>query len=338
MSFWNNQPVQRDITQTLDSIIDPTVLDNPPQYNIKLLPGFEWCEITPDELKSFLDEQYYYSYSKNLIESLMVNNLFNVGVKVNGRIVGSIIGTPMRIRVRQNVISVLSINFLCVHQKLRGKRLAPVLIKEISIRARHDGIMYAIYTGPRDLHTSICDVRYYHRPLDMPRLIQCGMCDQSECDHPLPPTTYSKWQEAENEVDIRYITSLLSETKGDLQRIWTHSEVQRELVNGGDGMHTFVSESGFISFYGMKSKIGVDIATLYAYHVVEPGNLQQLLTDALILAKQLGYHVMNAFDIGDHLELLNTLKFTRGTGLLSYYLYNFNCRSIDNLDVNLVMI
>ncbi len=38
-------------------------------------------------------------------------------------------GVPATVRARQTSISMVEINFLCVHKKLRQKRLAPVLIK-----------------------------------------------------------------------------------------------------------------------------------------------------------------------------------------------------------------
>ena len=39
------------------------------------------------------------------------------------------------------------INFLCVHKKLRSKRLAPVLIKEITRRSHLEGVFQATYTA-----------------------------------------------------------------------------------------------------------------------------------------------------------------------------------------------
>lgn len=39
------------------------------------------------------------------------------------------------------------INFLCVHKKLRSKRLAPLLIKEVTRRVNLCGIWQAAYTA-----------------------------------------------------------------------------------------------------------------------------------------------------------------------------------------------
>lgn len=46
-----------------------------------------------------------------------------------------------------SVHKLTEINFLCVHKKLRSKRLAPVLIKEITRRSHLEGVFQAAYTG-----------------------------------------------------------------------------------------------------------------------------------------------------------------------------------------------
>ena len=41
----------------------------------------------------------------------------------------------------------VEINYLCVHKKLRSKRVAPVLIKEITRRVNLTGVFQAVYTA-----------------------------------------------------------------------------------------------------------------------------------------------------------------------------------------------
>jgi len=53
----------------------------------------------------------------------------------------------------------VEINFLCVHKKLRSKRLAPVLIKEITRRSHLQGIFQAVYTAGIVLPKPICSAR-----------------------------------------------------------------------------------------------------------------------------------------------------------------------------------
>lgn len=42
---------------------------------------------------------------------------------------------------------IVEINFLCIHKKLRSKRLAPVMIREITRRVNMLGIFQAVYTA-----------------------------------------------------------------------------------------------------------------------------------------------------------------------------------------------
>lgn len=63
------------------------------------------------------------------------------------------------------------VNFLCVHKKLRSKRLAPVLIKEVTRQCHLKGIFQAIYTAGVVLPTPISTCRYFHRSLNVPKLV-----------------------------------------------------------------------------------------------------------------------------------------------------------------------
>ena len=50
-------------------------------------------------------------------------------VKSSNKLVGFISGIPAAMAVRGTRVRMVEINFLCVHKKLRAKRLAPVLIR-----------------------------------------------------------------------------------------------------------------------------------------------------------------------------------------------------------------
>ena len=54
----------------------------------------------------------------------------------------------------------VEINFLCVHKKLRTKRLAPVLIKEITRRVNLQGIFQAVYTAGVILPSPVSKCRF----------------------------------------------------------------------------------------------------------------------------------------------------------------------------------
>ena len=57
-------------------------------------------------------------------------------------------------------VPMVEINFLCVHKKLRLKRMAPVLIKEITRRVNLEGIFQAVYTAGVVLPGIVSKCRY----------------------------------------------------------------------------------------------------------------------------------------------------------------------------------
>lgn len=65
-----------------------------------------------------------------------------VGVRggKNNKLLAFISGIPVKVQARQQVTQMAEINFLCVHKKLRAKRLAPVLIKEVTRRIMKTGV------------------------------------------------------------------------------------------------------------------------------------------------------------------------------------------------------
>lgn len=101
---------------------------------------------------------------------------FHVGVRSSKskRLMALITGVPAVIRAHDKPVDMVEINFLCVHKKLRSKRLAPVLIKEITRRVNLSGVFQAVYTAGVVLPVPVAQCRYYHRLLDPKKLIEVG--------------------------------------------------------------------------------------------------------------------------------------------------------------------
>jgi glycylpeptide N-tetradecanoyltransferase len=102
---------------------------------------------------------------------------WHVGVRAtrSKKLVAFISGVPIALRVRAVVIEKSTeINFLCIHKKLRSKRLAPVLIEEVTRRCNLLGVYQAIYTGGIVLPKPVSSCRYFHRPLDWMKLYEAG--------------------------------------------------------------------------------------------------------------------------------------------------------------------
>lgn len=99
---------------------------------------------------------------------------WHVGVRAtkSRKLLAFISGVPVSLRVRSTTLRCTEINFLCVHKKLRSKRLAPVLIQEITRRCYLLGIYQAIYTAGIVLPKPVASCRYFHRTLDWLKLYE----------------------------------------------------------------------------------------------------------------------------------------------------------------------
>jgi len=250
---------------------------------------------------------------------------WHVGVRASKskKLVASISGVPTEIRVRDQKLKVTEINFLCIHKKLRSKRLAPVLIKEITRRCYLNGIYQAIYTGGTLLPTPVSSCRYYHRPLDWLKLYEVGFS-------PLPHGSTKARQISKNHLpyvtstpnlrpmeakDIDAVQDLLEryEKRFELNQAFNREEIEHWLLHKPEQkdqvVWSYVVEdpethmiTDFFSFYNLESTViqhpkhdNVRAAYLY-YYATETAftgdqkalkeRLLQLMNDALILAKK----------------------------------------------------
>ncbi|KAJ5128736.1 hypothetical protein N7448_002452 [Penicillium atrosanguineum] len=390
--FWQTQPVpsfedqknKKPVAQGPISIIDP---ERVPKTPGPLVDGFEWCtlDLTNDEelkeLYELLNNHYVeddnamfrFKYSQSFLHWALMSpgwkKEWHVGVRASKsrKLVASICGVPTELRVRGERIKVTEINFLCIHKKLRAKRLTPVLIKEITRRCYVNGIYQAIYTGGIILPTPVASCRYYHRPLDWLKLYEIGFSF-------LPHGSTKARQIAKNllpsnpeipglrpmEVkDIDAVYDLLERysLRFDMNQAFTREEIEHWLVYkeqpGKDQVvWSYVVEdpethkiTDFVSFYNLESTIidhskheTVRAAYLY-YYATESAftenqaalgaRLQHLINDALICAKQEKFDVFNALTLHDNPLFLEKLKFGAGDGSLHYYLYNYRCAPIN---------
>ena len=68
----------------------------------------------------------------------------------------------------------VEINFLCVHKKLRDKRIAPILIQEITRQVHLTNRWQAVYTAGKLLPRPVAVTQYFHRSLNPKKLVEVG--------------------------------------------------------------------------------------------------------------------------------------------------------------------
>lgn len=251
---------------------------------------------------------------------------WHVGVRASKsrKLVASICGVPADLSVREKPLRVTEINFLCIHKKLRSKRLAPVLIKEITRRCYLSGIYQAIYTGGIVLPTPVSSCRYFHRSLDWLKLYDVGFSGLSAgstkareiAKNQLPGHTSTPGLRPMQSKDIEAVRDLLNRylRRFELTQSFSDEEIDHLLLyKEAPGVEqvvwTYVVEepathkvTDFVSFYNIESTVirsdkHTNIKAAYLYYYAsemafaenENGlreRLQSLINDALILAKQ----------------------------------------------------
>ena len=262
--------------------------------------------------------------------------------------------------VRGQEIEMAEINFLCVHKKLRTKRLAPVLILEVTRRVNLHNIWQAIYTAGIVIPKPFSKTTYWHRNLNVKKLIDVGF---SSLPHKQTMARYQKLLKLPAEPTIKGIRPMEAKDMDQvhamlveyLAKFKTHFNFSKDELThfilpreGVIEAFVFEGENGevtdFFSFYSLPSSILKHVEekvlrVAYAFYTVAKKNsLYDVMHQALIIAKQKGYDVYNALDIMDNKEFLEEHKFGVGDGSLHYYFYNWRVPDIDPNQVSMVLV
>jgi glycylpeptide N-tetradecanoyltransferase len=301
-AFWDTQPVPKNSTaltpqktETEGEIEhrDPKDVQKEPY---SLPPGFEWSTVDvaadsqAEELYKLLGENYVednestfrFDYPVEFIRwALMVPGYkkeWHVGVRSqkNKKLLAFISGTPNKIKVSDKTVKMASVNYLCVNKKLREKRLAPVLIKELTRRINLSSVYQAVFTAGIVIPRPIATASYYHRSLNPKKLIEAGFsvlpAGESMAQH-------LKKQKIAKDSEISFTSGFIREmTTKDIPQVYAllkqhlekcklapkykQEDVGHLLLPNDRLVYTYVVENDqdkkvtdFISFYFLPSQI-----------------------------------------------------------------------------------
>ncbi|KAL4782685.1 Glycylpeptide N-tetradecanoyltransferase [Aspergillus varians] len=190
--FWQTQPVpQFDDNRRAEE--GPIILFDPEKVSEvpgPLADGYEWSTIDLDvpsqqeELYDLLAGHYVEDDQNNFRLEYSIPFLtwalkppgwrrdWHVCVRSSKTqsLVAFIAAVPATINIRDQSLEVAEIDFLCVHQELRARRLAPALIEELTRRCALAGLQHAVYTSGTILPRPISTCTYFHRPLNWKKL------------------------------------------------------------------------------------------------------------------------------------------------------------------------
>jgi glycylpeptide N-tetradecanoyltransferase len=275
------------------------------------------------------------------------------------KMVGFISAIPVHIYIYHTDVKMVEINFLCVEQKYRSHRLAPVLIKEITRRVHLQNLWQAVYTAGVLLPKPVAKCTYYHRNLNIQKLLDVKFTylspnlnlARAKGVYKLPKETSVPNIRPMEANDVDAVYNLLKEnmSKFKIKAYYSKEEVAHWMVPRKKVVYSYVifndknEVTDFISFYSLPSSVlNHDVHnTLYAaysfFNVATSITYKELIRNALILAKNEGFDVYNALNIMDNGSVFGDLLFGMGDGSLKYYFYNYQCPPVEPNELAIVL-
>ena len=271
-----DQPIE---TKSVDDIADEPY---------QLPAGYEWDnlelndETVIEEVYQLLvrnyvedtDAMFRFDYSKDFLRWALLPPGYNprwlVGVRAGKkrRLFGMITGIPVQMMLNGRMVMCAEINFLCVHKDLRAKRLAPVLIKEITRRVNRCNIWQAIYTAGALIPTPITGATYWHRNLNPKKLVEVRFSSKPAKMnmgafmkmHSLPRESVWPQLRLMEPEDVPQVTNLINTYLEDVKVhiVFNDDEIRHFLLPRDGVIYTYVNaEEGPIkdvfSFYALPS-------------------------------------------------------------------------------------
>lgn len=148
-----------------------------------LPPGMRWSYVDIQnanerkELYELLNENYVedgdnmfrFNYSEELLGWALgaphTPKTWYLGIRRSSELVGFISAVPACLRIYDKEVKLVEINFLCVLKTLRAKKIAPILIQEITRLVHLTDRWQATYTAGRLLPRPLGITRYCLHPL-----------------------------------------------------------------------------------------------------------------------------------------------------------------------------
>jgi len=377
--FWESQPVPK-MNQQIDETgpIETKTVDEVKPEPYQLPDVYEWYALDLqnaedlDNMYNLLsahyveddDNMFRFNYSRPFLQWALCPPGYKrtwhltVRVKSNKRLVACITAIPAKIRVHDDVVDMVEINFLCVHKKLRAKRLAPVLIKEITRRVNLEDIWQAAYTAGVVIPKPVAKNQYWHRSFDPKKLVDIGFSSVPRNStmkrmkrlSRVPPEMSMNMRPMVAE-DAPQIVELLGGylSKFKYTPVLDEHEVVHWFLPQENVIQTYVREedgkiTDMFSYYCLSSHVMKHpdynlLNAVYSYYnVAQTVSWTELMKNALTVARTKdNKDVFNCLNVMDNVEFLSDLKFAPGDGYLHYYLYNWLAPEMEPGDVGLVL-
>jgi hypothetical protein len=301
----------------------------------------------------FLDKNYIQDPKKhfrfNYIHEFLKNNLLspywdsskNLGLrfKRNRKIFGFVSAINRKLFYFYFYLPVSEINFLCVKEILRKKKLVTVLINEITRRQNLIGYLEAIFTTGVSFGDFIAKTNFYHLYLRKKKLIKFGFIPEKGMKKNFNIQLSVKHQgEIFGEMLFKKMSKKL--LNAELYNFFGLTECDYWFFTISGVFYKLnlycqskLNKIGFVSFFSLptkfiKSKKKLYLLSAYSYYNVLPTSGMSSFLTGLSISKKLGFDLFNL--ISENLDniFLSFFGFRLGYGKLQYYITNIKYNRI----------
>ena len=349
-SEWDDYPLKRD-DKHANKIVQPEFV---PFSNSCTLPaGFEFVslDVRKDEviaaITEFLNANYYPEENGNALlfdsehvkwtlrvptthferkSSFLGHTVVGVAAAQKGTLVGLIASRPIVYRVDSRLVYSLEVGWLCTLEKLRGKGLASVLMKELYRRAHQwgldTGMLFAV-------------------PKQLPALFVVGPVHtyRKRLDKRIPEPT--KHIDLIRFANLRDVTKMMKIYKKYRERWRLHREYNRKefehtfLKRGCVFTYVIRNDRGdvldYVSLYPLQTRSGESIAYVHFVSFSKEKLLQLFLHNLLFILRKNKFSEIHIPDVGGVTGAVEDgLAFERIPSSDRYfYQFNYNTQVID---------
>jgi glycylpeptide N-tetradecanoyltransferase len=367
MSFWIQQPVltnqvlakqilpPRQLLEKTETLIN--------ECSIKLdYTGY--TEINDDLVNNayeFILENYISSessrlvYSKELIQYFLKDSIlvFFTPRGQKDKNVGLIVGKRKTICIENTPYEMIDVNFLCLVKKLRKLKLAPYLIAVLTkLSVEKLNISLAYYTISARINSPCFGKKQmYHRPVNIAHLVNSGFFKVSIPNYERIYNNFLNTKTAKylhnilpDKDLIENIETLLLNYNIKTYNIYETVSVTDILTNKAFHSFAFYDNNkltDFISILRLDSQMKQEATYKNGYLFItaaQTNTLETIINSVVKICKE--NNIVDVLTLSDIFpkEIYSKIKFTPGTGILNYYIFNMDIITVENIKNGLVTI
>jgi hypothetical protein len=376
-SFWKHKPLIVQSNISFGTMMDKNKLISQIQNDIdssKIDLDYGIIEMTEECIESilvFINTNYItrgstitLNYSKDLYKYFCGGGdtiCIAFYPKQKRNMVGFIVGKLIQVDVKGVVIDTLEVNFLCLLPQLRSMHVSSYMISILSkVCLMKFNVVSAVYTvGKKLAIPSFCTKHYYHRPLNITKMIDTGLISKSY-DTKVARKVYGTFNYKKGEsrrleyynnstsIPDRLLSEitekLMSYTKNTFAIFDIKSQMNIRGFFNNQAFYTFIfkDETGcitdMVTIYKLDTvdvRCGKSCRNGYVYCYFFDKNETLHKFDIMERISEYCKHndlfdmitIIDCFGLGT--KEYSTYKFLKGSGSLHYYFYNGEMFNVD---------